>query len=473
MTGTTHLLSAALLTVDCRYYEYSRDLSVLREKVYPFVKDNAEFYASYVTTDANGTVVLPYTCGQEQCVCRDYGKYHLYPNDTTLCQQPTAPNSVRCDEAPATANRSACRGCMPDVSVGPAGGPGSHSKGEHNAHADIAFASASFRIASRYSQLLGVDADRRHNWQRLLQRMPPYPSTTLRFVEGSGGAEAGLNGLPGLFTEAEWGHVPGIAAEWFNVNVTPAVRTVPVIWPFCNAEYPIASVAAMWPCDEIGTVQTANNTALLAVAKATVFALNDATGWANTNGFCLSWPPAVRVSDATDAAVLVGRFRSALDRVMGVNGNIHLGGGMLENSGATVAINDMLLQVRSSELTVADPRSCLHTNCIPCSCNQWQSHAGRLRFFPVWNSTVLGPASFVTLRAYGAFVVSAAIDSAGRLSDVSIQSEMGGTCVFEWTDGRTPSVLSSGKAVAVAEVEASTFAFATVTGGRYVITSSD
>ena len=158
---------------------------------------------------------------------------------------------------------------------------------------------------------------------------------------------------------------------------------------------------------------------------------------------------------------------------MGVNGNIHLGGGMLENSGATVAINDMLLQVRSAKLTVADPHSCLHTNCIPCSCNQWQSHAGRLRFFPVWNSTVLGPASFVTLRAYGAFLVSAAIDSAGRLSDVSIQSEMGGTCVFEWTDGRTPSVLSSGKAVAVAEVEASTFAFATVAGGRYVITSSD
>ena len=146
---------------DCRYYEYSRDLSVLREKVYPFVKDNAEFYASYVTTDANGTVVLPYTCGQEQCVCRDYGKYDLYPNDTTLCQEPSAPNSIRCDEAPASANRSVCRGCMPDITVEPAGGPGSHTKGEHNAHADIAFASASFRIASRYSQLLGVDEDLR------------------------------------------------------------------------------------------------------------------------------------------------------------------------------------------------------------------------------------------------------------------------------------------------------------------------
>ena len=216
-----------------RYYEYSRDLSVLKEMVYPFVRDNAEFYASYATFADDGTVVLPYTCGQEQCVCRDAGKYHYYPNETTQCKQPDAPNSVRCDETPANANRSACHGCMPDFTLEAAGGPGSHTKGEHNAHADIAFASASFRTASRYSELLGLDADLRENWQHLLQHMPSYPSTTLRFVEGSAGAKAGLNDAPGLFTEALWGHTPGMSAEWFNINMTSP--TVPVVWPFCNA----------------------------------------------------------------------------------------------------------------------------------------------------------------------------------------------------------------------------------------------
>ena len=81
--------------------------------------------------------------------------------------------------------------------------------------------------------------------------------------------------------------------------------------------------------------QTANAD-LLAIAKATVFALNDYTAWENTNGYCLSWPPAVRTSTVQDAALLVGNFRSALDRGMSHNGNHGNGGGMLENAGATV-----------------------------------------------------------------------------------------------------------------------------------------
>ena len=71
------------------------------------------------------------------------------------------------------------------------------------------------------------------HWQHLLQHMPSYPSTTLRFIEVSAGAKAGLNDAPGLFTEALWGHTPGMSAEWFNINMTSP--TVPVVWPFCNA----------------------------------------------------------------------------------------------------------------------------------------------------------------------------------------------------------------------------------------------
>ena len=74
----------------------------------------------------------------------------------------------------------------------------------------------------------------------------------------------------------------------------------------------------MWPTDEIGATQT-TDAGLLATAKQTVFALNkyQAKPWANTNGFCLSWPPAVRVSGREDAELLVTSFAQAIDKATG------------------------------------------------------------------------------------------------------------------------------------------------------------
>jgi len=141
-------------------------------------------------------------------------------------------------------NRSKCRGCLPDITVEAAGGPGSHTHGEHNSHADIAFCSASFRKAIHYSEILGVDADLRIQWQSLLDKMPKYPTVKLRWIPGSGGDKAGLNAAPGLFTEASYGHTPGMRAAWYNIpNKTS--DTTPIVWPFCNANYPIANFAAM------------------------------------------------------------------------------------------------------------------------------------------------------------------------------------------------------------------------------------
>jgi len=96
------------------------------------------------------------------------------------------------------------------------------------------------------------------------------------------------------------------------------------------------------------------------------------------------------------------------------NGLVVNHGVMLENIGATVAINDILLQ----------------------------SLGGRLRFFSEWNATDLGAASFATLRAYGAFVVSGCIDADGTVAPVSLESEVGGTVVFDspWAGAsRSPS----------------------------------
>ena len=83
-------------------------------------------------------------------------------------------------------------------------------QGEHNAHADIAFASASFRKAAEYSKILGVDADLRTKWLSLLDRMPSYPTQTLTWVKNDTAVIVGdqLSGKP-LLTEARAAPTPG------------------------------------------------------------------------------------------------------------------------------------------------------------------------------------------------------------------------------------------------------------------------
>jgi hypothetical protein len=124
---------------------------------------------------------------------------------------------------------------------------------------------------------------------------------------------------------------------------------------------------------------------------------------------------------------------------------------MLENIGATVAINDLLLQ----------------------------SHGGRMRFFPVWNSTALGAAaSFTTLRAYGAFLVSASIDAAtgAVASPVTVESQVGGDAAFEspWEVAAAPKVTDeAGAAVPTTVVSPGVYSFASKAGGKYSISSGN
>lgn len=129
----------------------------------------------------------------------------------------------------------------------------------------------------------------------------------------------------------------------------------------------------------------------------------------------------------------------------GHNGCVHNHGGMLENIGATVAINDLLLQ----------------------------SHGGRMRFFPAWNATVLGAASFATLRAYGAFLISATVDASGTVGPVSVESELGGDVVFEsaWS-GHAPKVVSEGATIPTTVVSPNVYSFVSKAGGKYTISGN-
>lgn len=244
-----------------QYWEYSRNLTTLRERIYPFVKDNAEFYLSYAIGGADGKLQFPYSCAQEACACRDaaFAKYTNVPlpNFTKQCKQPQSPFKERCPYASGWELNHPCYECMPDIATG-------SPDGYHNAHPDVAFASSSFRNAVRFAKILNVDSDMAAAWQQALDSMPPYPAADFTFVAGAKGEE--FNGGAGFFVEAEYGHHAGVGPAG---NTT----TTPVVWPWCNKEYPVSNFAAMWPTDEIGATQT-TDAGLLARAKQTVYALN-------------------------------------------------------------------------------------------------------------------------------------------------------------------------------------------------------
>ena len=99
----TRFIGGLLATNLLQYWEYSRNLTTLADKIYPFVKDNAEFYLSYTFTGEDGKLVFPYSCAQEACDCRDafFVKTPTVPvpNFTTTCKAPDAPFKERCPDA--------------------------------------------------------------------------------------------------------------------------------------------------------------------------------------------------------------------------------------------------------------------------------------------------------------------------------------------------------------------------------------
>ena len=105
-------------------------------------------------------------------------------------------------------------------------------------------------------------------------------------------------------------------------------------------------------------------------------------------------PPAQSVTgQATgcplNASYILRTLAAVVTNAMGANGYLRQGGGGIETAGGAQAVNDMLLQ--SSE--------------------------GFLRFFPVWPAGE--DAAFDTLRAVGAFLVSASLEGELFLSAVS------------------------------------------------------
>ena len=162
---------------------------------------------------------------------------------------------------------------------------------------------------------------------------------------------------------------------------------------------------ALYPGEQIGL---SSPPALLQAARDTISLSN---AWGQMNSFQESFPAAVRAG--VDPTIILGQMEHLLASRMPPNGYVHQGGGGIETAGATIAVNEMLLQ-------------------------SWE---GFLRFFPVWPSNE--SASFVGLRAVGAFVVSAAhLINTGpglpRVTNVTVLSEVGHNCTVlsPWAGGR-------------------------------------
>jgi hypothetical protein len=121
-----------------------------------------------------------------------------------------------------------------------------------------------------------------------------------------------------------------------------------------NYMYPIIHFSAIHPTGLVGlhsdAYSGANTTAhaeLLNVARNTVWGDNERSKWAPVNGLCLAWPSATRVTDGAVPGqfdLLLARFESALNATMQPNFWPSMSGGGVEQIGATLAVNELLLQ---------------------------------------------------------------------------------------------------------------------------------
>lgn len=288
---------------------------------------------------------------------------------------------------------------------------------------DLGPARTLLRKMVAYSTVLGVDADRRNRWAELSTQLASFPTTI----------------------------DPATGKTVLDQDDDPA--GFPTVTNPGNARYPITFFAGIHPGDALSL---SDDPALVQVARDTVDAINAINWWSPTNGLCMAWPPASRVSN--DAAVTLAHFDAALNATLQPNlwpriENRPTGGWgcPIEQAGSTLAINDLLMQ----------------------------GHEGFIRLFAAgW--ALDGAASFTTLRADGGFLVSArtTAGSGGVPSDVKITSLAGRNCSLAlprgWRGVAVDRVTPGGGRVPVPiqrTVKQATqlWEFATVTGDAYSV----
>ena len=146
----------------------------------------------------------------------------------------------------------------------------------------------------------------------------------------------------------------------------------------------------VYPC---GTIGLSSEETLLETAYNTVEVMGR---WSDFNAFPTFFTAAARVG--YDPQMILERMKEQFLKYSFPNFIIYFGGGGIECcSTVPGCVNEML----------------------------FQSHEGILRFFPVWDQSK--DARFERLRGYGAFIVSAGLES-GKVKGIEIVSEKGREC---------------------------------------------
>jgi hypothetical protein len=174
-------------------------------------------------------------------------------------------------------------------------------------------------------------------------------------------------------------------------------------------------VVGIWEVFPAGAIGLESDPKLIEISKNTITELGR---WSDINGFSTLYPAAARVG--YDPVELLRRLRSEIQTSGQPNLTMRYLGGGIENNGGFLVLNEML----------------------------FQSHEGVLRFFPCWPKEQA--ARFGTLRAYGAFLVSAELKD-GKVGGVRILSEKGKDCTVQnpWPGSKVEIVRNAKQAETV------------------------
>ncbi|MEU8518909.1 discoidin domain-containing protein [Streptomyces sp. NPDC048577] len=240
-----------------------------------------------------------------------------------------------------------------------------------NSTADIGMLKQTLTTLIEASHELGIDSAARRDWQNMLDHLPAQPTSVYR------GAT--------VYSLVEPGSMQGGDTR----DIRPGENTV-------NLEF-------IHPAEVLGITSPA---AERKIAIDTVDVMNS---WRQFNSFPKVFTQAARVG--YPAASLIAHFEQTIQPRLAANLRIDDGGHGIEKSGATEAINSMLVQ----------------------------SFQGTMMLFPVWPTD--RDASFHGLLQPGAFEVSAALLNK-TVAYAEITSRVGGILRLTnpWADTRHPTV---------------------------------
>jgi alpha-L-fucosidase 2 len=266
--------------------------------------------------------------------------------------------------------------------------------GDFNSIVSLGLVRNALDLAIDMSSELGIDADRHPKWRHILGHLSGWSHQELSLPRARDEDPGIVKPKVKVFRYTERG------TAWWRNN-TLAIQHI----------YPAGAIGLDSPPEEL---EVARNT------------LDVRNGWFDGNGTNSFYPAAVRVG--YDPEVILAKLREVVAKAGAPNGFLKRNPHGIENcSTFPNTINEML--------------------CM--------SHNGVLRLFPVWPKDK--DARFATLRARGAFLVSAELKD-GVVRHVEIHSEKGRACTLinPWPGRSVTVTRSNGKTE-------------TISGGRLAI----